>query len=82
MAGDETAILIKGGRVYDHDGDTDRPPPADVLVRGDRIAAVGPEARVRLSEVVVEGAYLAPTETPRRLSIRPVLTPPKPGRLL
>ena len=34
------AILIRGGRVYDHDGDTDQPPLADLLVKGDRIAAV------------------------------------------
>lgn len=34
-------ILIKGARVYDHDGDTDQPPHADLLVSGDRIAAVG-----------------------------------------
>jgi guanine deaminase len=35
------ATLIRGGRVYDHDGDTDQPPYADILVKGDRIAAVG-----------------------------------------
>jgi guanine deaminase len=34
-------ILIKGGRVYDHDGDTDQPPYADILVAGDRISAIG-----------------------------------------
>lgn len=34
-------ILIKGGRVYRHDGDTNQPGVADVLVDGDRIAAVG-----------------------------------------
>jgi 5-methylthioadenosine/S-adenosylhomocysteine deaminase len=35
------ATLIRGGRVYDHDGDTDQPPYADILVKGDRIAAIG-----------------------------------------
>ncbi|OGA73300.1 MAG: hypothetical protein A3G81_03665 [Betaproteobacteria bacterium RIFCSPLOWO2_12_FULL_65_14] len=34
-------ILIKGGRVYDHDGDTDQPPYADLLIVDDRISAVG-----------------------------------------
>ena len=42
MADGETAILIRGGRVYDHEGNTDLPPAADVLVRGERIAAIGP----------------------------------------
>jgi cytosine/adenosine deaminase-related metal-dependent hydrolase len=34
-------ILIKGGRVYDHDGDTDQPPYLDMLIAGDRISALG-----------------------------------------
>ena len=42
MADGKTEILIRGGRVYDHDGDTDLPPVADMLVRGDRIAEIGP----------------------------------------
>jgi guanine deaminase len=33
-------MLITGGRVYDHDGDTDQPPIADILVRDGRIAEV------------------------------------------
>ena len=41
MADGEQTILIRGGRVYDHDGDTDQPPVADVLVRGDLIAEIG-----------------------------------------
>ncbi len=45
-------ILIRGGQVYDRDGDTDRPPVADLLIHGDRIAGIGqgssaaPDARV------------------------------------
>lgn len=35
------SILIKGGRVYDHDGDTDQPSYADVLIDADRISATG-----------------------------------------
>lgn len=34
-------ILIKGGRVYRHGEDTDQPAVSDVLIQGDRIAAVG-----------------------------------------
>lgn len=32
--------LVEGGRVYDHDGDTDQPPVADILIVGNTIAAV------------------------------------------
>lgn len=35
-------ILIKGGRVYDHDGDVDMPSIADVLIVGGNIAAIRP----------------------------------------
>ena len=33
-------LLIRGGRIYDHDGDIDDPAVRDVLVRGSRIASV------------------------------------------
>ncbi len=36
----ESTLLVAGGMVYDHDGDTDRPARADILVRGGRIAEV------------------------------------------
>ncbi len=39
-------MLIAGGLVYDHDGDTDRPAQADILTDGNRIAVVGPGLRV------------------------------------
>ena len=46
-------MLVAGGLVYDHDGDTDRPAAADILIEGNRIAAVGqgcaPCTRARLS---------------------------------
>ena len=38
-------ILIEGGRIYRHGGDTDQPGVADVLVQGGRIAAVGDDLR-------------------------------------
>ncbi len=34
-------LLIRGGQVYDHDGDVHHPPVADILIEGDTIAAVG-----------------------------------------
>src|SRR5215472_6470844 len=33
--------LIRGGQIYDHDGDVHRPAVADILIAGDAIAAVG-----------------------------------------
>lgn len=35
-------ILVKNGLIYSHDGDTDRPARGDILIEGDRIAAIGP----------------------------------------
>ncbi|MBV8533960.1 MAG: amidohydrolase family protein, partial [Alphaproteobacteria bacterium] len=40
-------LLIRGGRVYDHDGDVHQPATADILIDGSRIAAVGGEAAAR-----------------------------------
>ena len=34
--------IIRGGRVYDHDGDVHKPPVADILVENGTVAAVGP----------------------------------------
>jgi cytosine/adenosine deaminase-related metal-dependent hydrolase len=34
-------LLIRGGQVYDHDGNVHHPGVADILIAGDRIAAVG-----------------------------------------
>lgn len=34
--------LLRGGQVYDHDGDVHRPVTADILIDGDTIAAIGP----------------------------------------
>ena len=34
-------LLIKGGLVYDHDGDVHRPSIADILVEGSDISAIG-----------------------------------------
>ena len=37
-----TTLLIKGGRVYDHDGDQHQPPIADILIEDTRIARIAP----------------------------------------
>src|SRR3954468_16109672 len=36
-------LLVRGGQVYDHDGDVHKPPVADILIEGGNIVAVGPD---------------------------------------
>jgi len=43
MARGDGRLLIKGGRVYDHDGDVHKPAIADILIEGADIVAVGPD---------------------------------------
>ena len=45
----DSTLLVVNGTVYDHDGDTDRPARADILVRGGRIAEVGAGIAARLA---------------------------------
>jgi len=47
-------LLIKGGHVYDHDGDVHRPPVADILIEGGRIAAVGTDLVVEDSHETID----------------------------
>ena len=50
-------LLIRGGRVYDHDGDVDDPPVRDILVRGSRIVSVtAPDEDAALKEEIVRRA--------------------------
>ena len=47
MTNEPSRILIRGGHVYDHDGDVHRPPVRDILIDGDRIASItAPDADV------------------------------------
>jgi 5-methylthioadenosine/S-adenosylhomocysteine deaminase len=39
--------LIRGGRVYDHDGDVHQPPHADLLINGDVIERVAPSIELQ-----------------------------------
>ncbi|MEC7490082.1 MAG: amidohydrolase family protein [Pseudomonadota bacterium] len=43
------SILIKGGRVYDHDGNTDQPPVSDILVSDKLIAEVGSDLQHKIA---------------------------------
>jgi 5-methylthioadenosine/S-adenosylhomocysteine deaminase len=50
-------LLIRGGRVYDHDGDVDDPPLRDILIRGSRIVSVtAPDEDAALKEEIVRRA--------------------------
>jgi 5-methylthioadenosine/S-adenosylhomocysteine deaminase len=40
---DSKRLLVRGGQVYDHDGDVHKPPVADILIEGGNIVAVGPD---------------------------------------
>ena len=55
MAANGNRLLIKGGRVYDHDGDVHKPATADILIEGSEILAVGsdlPAAQTQGAEVL------------------------------
>ena len=41
MTSDDNKLLIRGGLVYDHDGDPHKPAAADILIEGADIVAVG-----------------------------------------
>jgi cytosine/adenosine deaminase-related metal-dependent hydrolase len=53
-------ILIRGGRVYDHDGDIDQPAVRDILIEGSRIVSVtAPDQDLELKEEVVRRAAIS-----------------------
>lgn len=49
---DKKKIVIRGGQVYDHDGDVHRPKIADILIEGSDIVEVGPNLEAHGSEMV------------------------------
>lgn len=53
MAKSHPSLLITGGRVYDHDGNTDRPAVADILIADGRIALI----EAGLAERVARGDF-------------------------
>lgn len=48
--------LIRGGQIYDHDGDVHKPGVADILIEGDSIAAVGPGLAADGSDDIIEAS--------------------------
>lgn len=54
------SFVLRGARVYRHDGDTDRAPVADVIVREGRITAIGAGATDDLPVVDLAGHLLVP----------------------
>lgn len=55
-------ILIRGGRVYDHDGDVHQPGTADILIAGGRIERIASEIAAEPGMEVIEakGQLVAP----------------------
>ncbi|WP_366658371.1 amidohydrolase family protein [Fodinicurvata sp. EGI_FJ10296] len=49
MSSTGKTLIIKGGRVYDHDGDVHMPPKADILIENGIIKAIGPDLADRLA---------------------------------
>ncbi|MFN7633701.1 MAG: amidohydrolase family protein, partial [Acetobacteraceae bacterium] len=66
------ALLIEDVLVYDHDGDTDRPATADILIAGQRILAV---------EAGLGRAARADADHPLRAVVQQARTIPGAGRL-
>src|SRR5580693_3730166 len=56
----DAQLLIRGGRVYDHDGDIDDPPVRDILIRGSRIVSVtAPDEDSELKQEIVSRAAIS-----------------------
>lgn len=56
-----SSFILKGARVYRHDGDVDAPPTADVLVRDGVIAEIAPSLAIEdVPTVALDGHLLAP----------------------
>jgi cytosine/adenosine deaminase-related metal-dependent hydrolase len=49
-------LLVRGGQVYDHEGDVHKPAVADILIEGSDIAAVGRDLKVEGTHEVVDAA--------------------------
>ena len=53
---DAKRLRLKGGRVYDHDGDVHHPAVADILIEAGRIIAVGKDLPSDTAEDVIDAA--------------------------
>jgi 5-methylthioadenosine/S-adenosylhomocysteine deaminase len=47
-------LLVRGGRILDPDGDLDQPAVADILIKDERIAAVGSDASTQAAELPID----------------------------
>lgn len=57
MAPDQSSrYLIKGGRIYDHDGDVHQPATGDILIAGGRIERVAPNIEPPSGTEIVDAA--------------------------
>ena len=45
-------IIVRGGQVYDHEGDVHKPKVADILIEGSEIVSVGPNLDAEGAEVI------------------------------
>lgn len=61
-ASQSNRILVRGGRVYDHDGDVHQPGTADILIAGGRIERIAPRIEPAPGVEVIEarGKLIAP----------------------
>src|SRR5436189_3306712 len=46
-------LLVRGGQVYDHEGDVHKPAIADILIEGSDIVAVGPDLKVEGAHEII-----------------------------
>ncbi len=49
-------MLIRGGQIYDHDGDVHKPAVADLLIEGDKILSIGPQLALDGANEVIDAA--------------------------
>ncbi len=56
MTDARTTILIRGGRIYDHDGDVHQPATGDLLISGGRIERIAPKIDAPAGAEVIDAA--------------------------
>jgi 5-methylthioadenosine/S-adenosylhomocysteine deaminase len=49
-------MLIRGGQIYDHDGDVHKPAVADLLIEGDKILSIGPKLSLDGADEVIDAS--------------------------
>ncbi|MCW6511830.1 amidohydrolase family protein [Lichenifustis flavocetrariae] len=65
MTREPSRILIRGGRVYDHNGDIHQPPVRDIFIEGNRISSVTtPDADLEMKSTLVASARRGEPDAP------------------